>query len=377
MGALDTLREEAIKPLEEAHSLSFTAYTDESVYVEEVKRIFHDEWVFVCQEPELAKPGDYFAMTLAGEPVCVVRSTDGQLRALSNTCRHRGTPLLDEGFGNVAKYVTCPYHGWSYDLDGELKAIPYNKLIAVDRDRHRLPRFHCDIWGGLVFVHLGDDPQPLGERFAHMADYIGEFEVERFDTATSGDSEYWDANWKLVLENAMESYHLFKVHDATLEHISPTRGAYYLAGNSEWSLTGGALTYGTKGIDQRYVLLSMAPSFVGILTTGNLGWLSAHPVDRKRTMIRSGAIGTKTGTWLSSAGDEFTKRFFEEDRFICERVQNGMRAVKGRGGKLVDLERVVVDFHQFLATRLFDLPPTAFYEEPEVRVCEPTAGVYT
>ncbi|MYF09471.1 MAG: aromatic ring-hydroxylating dioxygenase subunit alpha [Gammaproteobacteria bacterium] len=362
MSALDRLREEAIKPLEEAHSLSFTAYTDESVYAEEVKKIFHDEWVFVCQEPELGNPGDYFAMTLAGEPISVIRGRDGQLRTLSNVCRHRGTPLLDEGFGTVAKYVTCPYHAWSYDLAGELQAIPYNELIAVDRERHRLPQFQCGVWNGLVFVHLGDAPKPLGERFAHMADYFTEFEVGRFDTASSGEPQVWDANWKLVMENAMESYHLFKVHEPTLERVSPTRGAYYLAGSSEWSLTGG-----WKRIDRRYVLLSMAPSFVGILTNGNLGWLSAHPTGPARTMIRSGVIGTGKGTRSDSASEQFTQAFFEEDRLICERVQNGMSAVKGRGGKLVDLERVVADFHQFLATRLFDLPPTAFCEEPEAR----------
>ncbi|MCZ0942167.1 MAG: aromatic ring-hydroxylating dioxygenase subunit alpha [Gammaproteobacteria bacterium] len=367
MSALDRLREEAIKPLEEAHSLSFTAYTDESVYAEEVKKIFHDEWVFACQEPELGRPGDYFAMTLAGEPISVIRGRDGQLRALSNVCRHRGTPLLDEGFGTVAKYVTCPYHAWSYNLAGELQAIPYNELIAVDRERHRLPQFQCGVWNGLVFVHLGDAPKPLGERFAHMADYFTEFEVGRFDRASSGEPQLWDANWKLVMENAMESYHLFRVHEPTLERVSPTRGAHYLAGSSEWSLTGGSLTTGWKRIDRHYVLLSMAPSFVGILTNGNLGWLSAHPTGPAQTMIRSGVIGTGKGTRSDSASEQFAKAFFEEDRLICERVQKGMSAVKGRGGKLVDLERVVTDFHQFLATRLFDLPPTAFYEEPEAR----------
>ena len=367
MSALDKLREEAIESLEEAHSLSFTAYTDEAVYTEEVKKIFHDEWVFVCQEPELGKPGDFFAMTLAGEPLCVIRGLDGQLRALSNVCRHRGTPLLDEGFGKVAKYVTCPYHAWSYDLTGALQAIPYNELIAVDRANHRLAQFHCDVWNGLVFVHLGDSPTPLGERFAHMADYFTEFEVEKFDAASSGEPQVWSANWKLVMENAMESYHLFRVHKPTLEKISPTRGAYYLAGNSEWSLTGGSLTYGWKRIDRYYVLLSMAPSFVGILTNGSLGWLSAHPVSPTQTMVRSGAIGTKAGTRRDSSSEQFTEAFFKEDRLICERVQKGMSAVKGRGGKLVDMDRVVTDFHHFLATRLFDLPPTDFHEEPDAR----------
>ena len=365
MNALERLREEAIKPLEEAYSLSFSAYVDEDVYAAEVEKIFHDEWVFVCQAPELAAPGDYFAMDLAGEPIYVIRGSDGELRAFSNICRHRGTQLLDEGFGRVDKYVTCPYHAWAFDLSGELQAVPYNKLIAVDRAEHKLVQLRCDVWHGLIFVHLGDNPQPLAERFSRMADYVTEFEIDAFDSATSGGPEYWDANWKLVMENAMESYHLFKVHEPTLEQVSPTRGAYYMAGSSEWSLTGGELTYGRQALDEYYVLLSMAPSFVGILTNGSLGWLSAHPLGRGRTMVRSGAIGLQKVTRRSSGDDQFTRDFFLEDKLICERVHKGMSARKGRGGKLVDMERVVTDFHQFLATRLFDLPPTEFFEEPD------------
>ena len=140
-----------------------------------------------------------------------------------------------------------------------------------------------------------------------MAAYLREFEVETFDTASSGEPQVWNANWKLVLENAMESYHLFRVHKDTLERISPTRGAYYIAGNSEWSLTGGSLTTGWRRIDRHYILLSMAPSFVGILTNGNLGWLSAHPIGPDRTAIRSGAMGTEAGMRTDRAAERFTE----------------------------------------------------------------------
>ncbi|MEM1434366.1 MAG: aromatic ring-hydroxylating dioxygenase subunit alpha [Pseudomonadota bacterium] len=366
MTTLENLRDLALRPLEEAESLPFTAYTDEAVFAAERAKIFHDEWVFVCQEPELPEPGDYFAITIADEPMFVMRGRDGALRALSNICRHRGTQLLDEGYGRVEQYVTCPYHAWAFDLNGQLEAIPYNKLIAVDRAAHSLVAFHCEVWHGLVFVHLGDAPKPLAERFRHMADYFPEFEIDRFQSVSSGEPEFWDANWKLVMENAMESYHLFKVHAPTLEVVSPTRGAYYLAGSSEWSLTGGELSYGNNELDRYYVLLSMAPSFVGVLTNGSLGWLSAHPLGVNRTMVRSGAISVAGGQRRAS-DDDFTRAFFLEDKLICERVQIGMSARKGRGGKLVDMERVVTDFHQFLATRLFDLPPTEFFAEPKTQ----------
>ena len=232
MTILESLKEKAIKPLEEAYSLPFSAYIDDEVYEKEVEKIFHNEWVFVCQVPELALAGDYYATSIAGEPIYVMRGADGELRAFSNICRHRGTVLLDEGFGNVTRYVTCPYHAWAYSLDGELKAVPYNKLIAVDREQHRLISFHVDSWCGLVFVHLGDNPQSLQDRFAGMFDCVSQFEPEKFTAASSGQIEVWQANWKLALENAMESYHLFKVHEPTLEKVSPTREAFYLAGHS-------------------------------------------------------------------------------------------------------------------------------------------------
>ena len=121
------------------------------------------------------------------------------------------------------------------------------------------------------------------------------------------------------------------MHGATLERVSPTQGAYYLAGRSEWSLTGGAVTYGKEDDGSRYVLLAMAPSFVGILTTGSLGWLSAHPLGPTRTMIRSGAISTKVAARRTGAADQFTKAFFEEDRLICERVQRACVLSRGVG----------------------------------------------
>ena len=138
-------------------------------------------------------------------------------------------------------------------------------------------------------------------------------------------------------------------------------------------MTGGGLVFGdgivgkltgllSGELDRYYLLLSMAPSFVGILTRGSLGWISVHPLGPGKSQVRSGAIGLKSMVEGNSDSAGFTQAFFEEDRFICERVHAGMTATKGSGGKLVDMERVVTDFHQFLATRLFDLPPTEFFE---------------
>lgn len=376
MTILDSIITEAILPLEDARSLPFSAYTDRSVYDAEAEAVFSNEWVFVCMEGEVPNAGDYFAMMLANEPICVLRGDDGKLRALSNVCRHRGTALLDEGFGRVDKYITCPYHAWAYTKDGALKAVPYNKLIAVDKPEHQLITYQVSTWNGLVFVNLDDNAKPLKDRFSRIDHYLQLFEPWTFDQISQGEIESWQTNWKLAMENAMESYHLFKVHETTLETYSPTRDAYYIAGSSEWTLTGGA-TNRKKGVIEKilggshnelydhYVLVALPPSFVGILTYGSFGWLSAHPTSETTTQIRSGATFIGDGLQGSSQNDDFTKAFFQEDKEMCERVQKGMGSTRSKGGKLVDMERVVVDFHQFLATRLGGLAPTSLHESED------------
>ena len=172
----------------------------------------------------------------------------------------------------------------------------------------------------------------------------------------------------------MESYHLFKVHETTLETYSPTRDAYYIAGSSEWTLTGGATKRKSGMVEallgsshnelyDHYVLVSLPPSFVGVLSFGSFGWLSAHPIDAEHTQIRSGATYVGSGTESGERTDDFTKAFFQEDKEMCERVQKGMKSRLAKGGKLVDMERVVVDFHQFLSSRLGATGKTDVFED--------------
>ena len=368
---LQQVAQAAMAPLEDARSLPFAVYTDPSMLAAEAQTIFAHDWVFVCMAGELSAPGDYYALQIAGEPVVVLRAEDGELRALSNVCRHRGTLLLEDGFGTVDKYITCPYHAWAYDHQGALQAIPFNEQIAVDRDQHSLPRWQIALWNGLVFVNLDTDAPPLSQRLAGIDQYLSLFQPERFKYVSSGDREIWQSNWKLAIENAVESYHLFKVHAQTLEQISPTKDAYCIAGSSEWSLTGGATLTGTtltgtgeqaNELHSHYVLVALPPSFVGILSYGYFGWLSAHPIDAGQTLIRSGSTQAQPAGSMGGSS-EFTKAFFKEDQDMCERVQRGMSAQRTHGGKLVDMERVVVDFHQFLGTRLSGSAATNLFED--------------
>lgn len=344
---------------EHRHGLPGIAYTDEGVFAEEAQHIFHADWVFACAEAQVSEPGSYYAFDLCGEPVVVLRGKDGQLRAMSNLCRHRGTPLLDNGNGQ-AERLTCPYHAWTYDETGRLKAIPHPGKAEIDKSEHCLPQYAVSTWSGLVFVCLDSHAAPLAPQLAGINRHISEFQPERFVHFHNGDPETWQANWKLVYENAAESYHLFKVHRETLETITPTREAHYIEGSPRWTVTGGGMQAPSGWFDwldssdiprDRYLLIALPPGFVAIVTHDSMAWLNVRPLDTHSSQIESGALATQGGK-ESKGNVEFVSAFYAEDKFICERVQTGMYSQHAQGGPLVELEEVLVDFYRYLEERL-------------------------
>lgn len=378
MGSLlSTYQETAQASIEAAVSLPFAVYHDSQVFDLEVSKVFHQEWVFACAEKQLANPGDYFVLDLAGESVAIIHGKDGRIRALSNLCRHRGTPLLDEGFGNLERNIVCPYHAWTYDDNGQFKGAPFTGDIVVDKQKHCLPEFSCQSWKGLLFVHLGEPQQTLAERLEYLDDYLAVFEPERFDKPYVGSEESWQANWKLAVENAIESYHLFKVHKETLETVTPSKEAFYVCGSSEWSITGGKMkdqrgtllkwfTGDYPEVYNHYLLVFLPPSFIGILTYEGFDWIQILPQTPTTCAIRSGGMSAYQLTPKETAESQFADAFMAEDKVICERVQRGMQSRLAKGGKLVSMEKILVDFRQFLANRIFNTVPDDFIESPKV-----------
>ncbi len=359
---VNTYVDAASASLPDAQCLPFSLYTDDSFYQIEREKVFHQDWVFVCAEQQLPDKGDYLALSLADEPIVIIRGTDGVLRALSNVCRHRGTLLNDEGRGRVKRMV-CPYHAWTYATDGRLVGVPYEENgLEVDKLTHCLPEFSIELWHGLIFVCLVENPQSLKERYASLDRYLALYESSRFTVYYPGSTEHWQCNWKLAMENAMESYHLFKVHKQTLEALTPTQQAFYLEGGISWSLTGGRYKnssgklsrwlLGEGGVtDQHYILISLPPSFVGILSQDAFSWVGIYPIGVNECVVRSGSLSLKGGS-VDREEEVFSAAFLAEDKAICERVQRGMSARVGRGGTLIEMERIIVDFHRYLASRM-------------------------
>ena len=283
-------------PLGEADALPFQAYTDPELFAFEQEQIFRRDWIPVCAERSLSDAGDRFALDLAGEPIVVVRGRDAKLRALSNVCRHRGTPLADHGFGQAARLV-CPYHAWSYDDTGALVGVPHQGAVQVARCDHGLAEFAIDVWRGIVFVHLGTVEEPLARRLDGIERHLDGFNTSLFDAVLKTSSpQVWDANWKIVMENGLESYHLFQLHRTTLEPLLPTRGHSYLDGGPSWALTPGQRSREAEAerwpatsafARQHYLVAGVPPSLYSGLTVEGWALVLVHPLSPTRTSVSS------------------------------------------------------------------------------------------
>ena len=234
-----------------------------------------------------------FPVVVGDQPVLLLRNQEGDLRALSNLCAHRGTLLVERAAR--AKRIQCPYHAWTYNDGGRLLAAPFTSNGAVDKAAHCLPEYRVESWHGLVFVSLNADVEPLAERFAAVESHVG---ARGFDElhhySDHQETQQWDCNWKLAIVNAMESYHLFQVHPKTLEPYTPTRDAYYITGSARATATGGRVEGG-----EDYLLISLPPNFVGVFTAGSFVWQAVYPVGIDQCAVRTGgAFGSAPARFL-------------------------------------------------------------------------------
>ena len=182
----------------------------------------------------MAKAGDFFIAEVTGQPVIVLRDQQGSLRALSNICAHRGSPLLEER-GNIDA-IPCPYHAWTYALDGRLRRAPFmENSPAFDPDRVCLPQFGIETWHGFVYVNLDAGAEPLAPRLAALDPVFSQYRVKDMTLAFCEDAIY-ACNWKVLCENFCESYHVFRVHPRTLEPVTPTRSVRVAPGGLGFNL---------------------------------------------------------------------------------------------------------------------------------------------
>lgn len=185
--------------------------------------VFEREWICIGREDEIPRHGDYLAHRIANVPVFILRQADGAILAFVNACAHRFACLL-AGEKGSAKRITCPYHAWTYDCTGQLQRAPYMEMKAgFDTAQHRLRRLQCETWEGFVYVTLAADPAKcLSDALEPLRrQVVGRFDMGCYRTVIR-ENMSWNANWKNLIENFVESYHVPIAHGKTFaQHNKP------------------------------------------------------------------------------------------------------------------------------------------------------------
>lgn len=345
----------------EARCLPGKFYTCPDFFQFEVETFLKKEWHCVGRVDEVPAPGDFFTTHLFNEPLLICRGDDGEIRALSNLCRHRGMPLA-EGRGSTRRFV-CSYHAWSYGRDGKLSNAPRMQDKGVNAEKCSLPSFRSEVWNGFIYVNLDDDAAPLSSRLENLEALLGNYGTQDMRIVHTQE-EIWNTNWKCLVENFMEAYHLSVVHPGTLHPYTPT--SLSRKSMSDDSFTSYCANYPdhaeSRGVGApelteeertRSTLFCLFPTQIASQAATLLVSLSIQPLAVDKILVR----------WtMSTYSDELTSEELEarlalwnevnrEDREKLERMQRGLSSRHAPSGPLSprDFEGTIWDFYRYLS----------------------------
>jgi phenylpropionate dioxygenase-like ring-hydroxylating dioxygenase large terminal subunit len=356
-------------PFERARAMPKSVYTSPEFLEQEQKNIFAQEWLCAGRAEALPNPGDYLTMTIAGEPVIVLRDRDGAIRAMSNVCRHRMSVLL-EGRG-ITKLIVCPYHAWTYALDGTLRGAPAMTLNeGFCRDQIALPQIRSEVWLGWIMVTLNPAAPSPSERLRGVEDLVGRYQMENYHEDFR-ESFRWATNWKVLAENFMESYHLPVCHEGTIGgHVDllkmtcpegqPAFNYHYILKNDALDLTLAHPTNTALEGDERRTtwLVSIYPSLMITLTPGYFWYLSLTPDGPGHVNVLYGGGLAPEFVTDPKSRDHFARlkalldEVNDEDKGCTERVYQGISAGLSEPGPLSHLERPNFEFARYIASRI-------------------------
>ncbi|MDG1010871.1 MAG: SRPBCC family protein [Amylibacter sp.] len=366
---VEQLQKNVSQPFEQAKAMPPSVYTSEEFLTRELSDIFSKDWFCVGRADALPNVGDYLTQDLAGQPIMVIRNKDNSLRAQSNVCLHRMSTLL-HGRGN-ARSIVCPYHAWTYNLDGSLRGAPAMSLNeGFSKESYKLPQVRCQEWLGWVFVTLDLDASDVAVQLAQVEEMVGDYDMANYQE-TFFETHVWDTNWKVLAENFMESYHLPVCHAGTVGALSrledmvcppglPAFNYHTILKDDQLKI---ALAHPDndrmKGERRRTTyLLAIYPSLLITLTPGYFWYLTLHPEGVGKVRINFG--GGMSKEWMQDA--EALKNLEElkslldevnvEDRGCTEKVYNGICSDLADPGHLSHLERPNYDFATYISQRM-------------------------
>ncbi|MER7803799.1 aromatic ring-hydroxylating dioxygenase subunit alpha [Streptomyces parvulus] len=353
-------------------------YTDPEIFRREQREVFESLWFCAVRCADLERPGAFRTVQVGGESVVVTRTRSGALRAFLNICRHRGARLCLQESGEVRRNLQCPYHAWTYDLDGRLVAAPgLTGMPDVDRVSYGLHEVALRQWLGYAWVCLADEPPSFEETVrGAVVERLGDpVAVERYGTErlALGRRVRYDvrANWKLIVENFMECYHCATIHpeltDVLPEFAEGYAAQYYVGHGAEFgedvkgfTVDGGEgfgrLPEVAESQDRRYYAVTVRPTVFVNLVPDHVILHRMFPLAEDRTVVECDWLYAPdvvaSGADLSRSVELF-HRVNTQDFEACERTQPAMSSRAYRdGGVLVPTEHHIGLFHTWLLERL-------------------------
>jgi phenylpropionate dioxygenase-like ring-hydroxylating dioxygenase large terminal subunit len=216
----------SVRAVGEAQMLPPVCYVDRDFYEFEKDAIFSKEWLCVGRQEWVREPGDYFTSMHMGEPIVVVKGRDKVIRAMSTVCQHRAM-LVAEGRGNTRGFV-CPYHHWTYGLDGELRGAPaMERTCDFNKRDIRLPQFKVEIWQGFIFINFDLEAAPLAPRLTAVSAVLENYDLAAADTSMDTEETTFPWNWKVMFENNNDGYHANRLHAGAIHDIAPSENSVF------------------------------------------------------------------------------------------------------------------------------------------------------
>ncbi|RZQ63608.1 aromatic ring-hydroxylating oxygenase subunit alpha [Amycolatopsis suaedae] len=353
-------------------------YVSPEIFTREQERVFETMWFCAVRSADLSAPGDFRTVQVGRESVLITRSRDGALRAFLNICRHRGARLCTEESGSVRRSFQCPYHAWTYGLDGKLVAAPnLANMPDIDRNQYGLNTVHLREWLGYAWVCLADEPPSFVDTVEQaVTDRLGDataIEGYQITGLELGRRISYDvkANWKLIIENFMECYHCATIHpeltEVLPEFADGYAAQYYVGHGAEFgeeiegfTVDGSAGLGRLDGVaedqDRRYYAITVRPQVFINLVPDHVIFHRMFPLAADRTLVECDWLYAPevvaSGKDLSRSVELF-HRVNQQDFDACERCQPAMASrAYAEGGVLMPSEHHIVEFHDWLRKQI-------------------------